>query len=367
MRSDVVDDERHRRPDAAPFTSMSPLFQPQRMATIRSPHHVNEMLWQAMPPHERNRLGEGIVRARKFEPVDRRGYQADPGDFGLSVALAQAGGTRISASAMRRGMVMTVMESMNANYTFGVRLRGSVSISGAGFSQDGTWGPGTGVLYREERGTRVATSNEHAGIAFELPYARIAAILEGQIERPVGSDFRFNPGLALQSEPGASVARVVAFIEQELSTDASLLASGRAGPAMEDMLISALLLAQPHSYSGLLEREAGAAAPYNVTRAIAFMRAHADESINLERLAAVAGCSVRSLQAAFRRWRGDTPMAELRRIRLELAHQELRAAYVKPTVAEVATKYGFSNLGRFSGQYRAAFGQSPSQTRRRQR
>ena len=351
--------------DAISLLSVSPLFQAQRTVAIRSPRHVNETLWQAMPLHERTSLGEALLRARRFEPADARRFQIEPDDFGFSVAIAAVGSTRISASVMRRGMAMTVLEPGLANYTFGMRLRGSVSVSGIGRSHEGSWGPGNATFYREQRGARIVTSDDHAGIAFELPYARIATILEQLIERPIGSNFRFAPALSLTTEPGRSVARVVAYIEQELSMGASLLSQGKLASTMEDLLIRTLLIAQPHGYSGIVAREAKPAAPFNVSRAEAFMHAHADEAIDLERLVTIAGGSVRSLQAAFRRWRGTSPMEELRRIRLDCAHRELRGADAAQSVSAISVKFGFSNLGRFTSLYRARFGQSPSETRRK--
>jgi transcriptional regulator GlxA family with amidase domain len=84
-------------------------------------------------------------------------------------------------------------------------------------------------------------------------------------------------------------------------------------------------------------------------------------SVTLAEAAAAAGCGVRSLQLAFRRHRGTTPMATWRRIRLEAA----RAALVHPdgaaSIAGIAAEHGFSNPGRFAKLFREAFGQLPTQ------
>lgn len=76
--------------------------------------------------------------------------------------------------------------------------------------------------------------------------------------------------------------------------------------------------------------------------------------------------SVRSLQEGFRRSLDTTPVAYLRRVRLEKARDELTAAEPGTTsVTEVATRWGFVHLGRFSSTYARAFGERPSETLRR--
>ncbi len=367
MKRDFGESGRLRAPaaDAGLLSSITPVFQPHRTTQIRSPYEVNETLWQAMPAEARRRVGDSMFRARTFEPADRREFKADPRSFGVTVAVVHFSGTRISASALRRSMAMNVAEPGVGSYTFGLRKRGTLSIAGSEGAGHGTWGVGTGVLYREREGMRVITSDNHAGLAFELPYARITAILQGLLERPVTRELVFKPSFSFETEPGASVARVVAYIEQELSIPGSLLATGSGAQAIEDLLIRTLLTAQGHNYSDWLQRAPGSGAPYHVQRVEEYMRMHAHEPLNLEQLAATAGCGLRSLQMAFRKYRGRTPLEALRRLRLEQAHREIMDRGAGQSIIEIATKYHFSNLGRFADQYRALFGYLPSQTPRR--
>jgi len=93
-------------------------------------------------------------------------------------------------------------------------------------------------------------------------------------------------------------------------------------------------------------------------------RKKAKEPLTLAEAAACAGCSVRALQLAFRRCRGMTPMAALRRIRLEAA---LTALTDGPTsICAIAAAYRFTNPGRFARLFKEVFGQSPSELRRPQ-
>jgi transcriptional regulator GlxA family with amidase domain len=60
-----------------------------------------------------------------------------------------------------------------------------------------------------------------------------------------------------------------------------------------------------------------------VRRVEDLFRRKMEAPVTLAEAAACAGCSVRALQLAFRRCRGMTPMAALRRIRLEAARAAL--------------------------------------------
>ncbi|MEV7554648.1 helix-turn-helix domain-containing protein [Amycolatopsis sp. NPDC089917] len=60
---------------------------------------------------------------------------------------------------------------------------------------------------------------------------------------------------------------------------------------------------------------------------------------------------------------GTTPMAYLRKARMDCAHRDLLAASPPhDTVAAIAARWGFSNPGRLAAAHRAAFGHPPSHT-----
>ncbi|HEU5036869.1 MAG TPA: helix-turn-helix domain-containing protein [Nocardioides sp.] len=76
--------------------------------------------------------------------------------------------------------------------------------------------------------------------------------------------------------------------------------------------------------------------------------------------------SMRSLQEGFARELGMPPMKYLQRVRPRRARDQVRrASSTQTTVASVATGLGLFHLGRFAAAYRLAFGESPSETLRR--
>jgi transcriptional regulator GlxA family with amidase domain len=105
--------------------------------------------------------------------------------------------------------------------------------------------------------------------------------------------------------------------------------------------------------------------PPILRNAIDFIQENADADIGLEDIAAAVNVSPRSVQYAFRRNLGATPLEYLRRVRLDRAHRDLKAADpANDTVTAIAGRWGFSHAGRFSLAYKAAFGTAPSQTLR---
>ncbi|MFJ8010925.1 helix-turn-helix transcriptional regulator [Streptomyces sp. NPDC096339] len=87
-------------------------------------------------------------------------------------------------------------------------------------------------------------------------------------------------------------------------------------------------------------------------------------------MARAADVSVQSLREGFRRHLNTTPLAYLRSVRLALVRRDLVAVAegrAPGNVTGVALRWGFTHLGRFTGYYRATYGETPSQTLRNAR
>ncbi|MFK3971616.1 helix-turn-helix domain-containing protein [Pseudomonas sp. NPDC087358] len=100
-----------------------------------------------------------------------------------------------------------------------------------------------------------------------------------------------------------------------------------------------------------------------VQRVFEMVSAFPTENFSVVQLADSAGTSFQQLRSAFNQCVGIAPSAWLRSRRLNLARQDLLSASAEQTnVAEVAMRYSFWHLGRFSETYRALFLEYPSQT-----
>ncbi|MCF2534011.1 AraC family transcriptional regulator [Yinghuangia soli] len=152
-------------------------------------------------------------------------------------------------------------------------------------------------------------------------------------------------------------------------TGSGLLArSPQATAHYEQVLIHALLTAQPHSLARpLAEQPPRAAGPSVLRRATAYCEENVAEPISVGDIATAARVSVRTLQAEFRRRLGMGPLRYLRELRLAGAHADLRAVAdgrAQGTVAEIANRWGFPQRRHFTTMYTRTYGRLPSETLR---
>jgi AraC-like DNA-binding protein len=100
--------------------------------------------------------------------------------------------------------------------------------------------------------------------------------------------------------------------------------------------------------------------------AVEFLHEHAAEPLTVSDVARAADLSVRALQESFQRTLDRTPMNYLREVRLRRVRNDLqRADPTAASVAQIAARWGFTHMGRFSGEYLRRFGEYPRHTLRR--
>jgi AraC-like DNA-binding protein/tetratricopeptide (TPR) repeat protein len=100
--------------------------------------------------------------------------------------------------------------------------------------------------------------------------------------------------------------------------------------------------------------------PYLLKRADRFISSHLGVRFTVAQLAAHCGVSWRTLDKLFSDFRGVTPVAHVRNVRLDQAHNVLAGTPV--SIAEVAAAFGFRSITTFALEYRKRFGVPPSQT-----
>ncbi len=180
-------------------------------------------------------------------------------------------------------------------------------------------------------------------------------------------DLRFESMAPVSPEMGRYFRDTVGHLRRILTGPDQLLRNPLVMRAALDLIATSALVTFPNTAMSVSYRPGpGPVAPAAVRRAVSFIEAHAGEPITAARIAEAARISARALQSGFRRHLGTTPMAYLRRVRLDRAHRDLQIADPSrgDTVASIARRWGYAGMSKFSADYRAAFGRPPSHTLR---
>jgi AraC-like DNA-binding protein len=183
---------------------------------------------------------------------------------------------------------------------------------------------------------------------------KLGAIIGASPERPI--EFEVDPEFA---HPAIlTLRRLIAHLARKMSSDRQEMPLV-ALVEIEQVLMVCFLLGNHHNYSPLLNGRLRTAAPRQVKKAEEYIEASWDQPLTVEALAAVSGASARSLFHAFKHYRGCSPMAFLRQVRLRRAWLLLNGD-PSVSVTDVAYACGFGNLGHFAKYFRSKYGEAPS-------
>ncbi|MBJ3809351.1 helix-turn-helix transcriptional regulator [Streptomyces flavofungini] len=178
--------------------------------------------------------------------------------------------------------------------------------------------------------------------------------------RPPVSSVRFDFALDLAKAKGRAVRLLVRSLLEQLDSGDPLFQRPELQRSQVRCLVTALLLAQPHSHTGELHDGPRPGYPRTLRAALAFIEANLTERISLDGIAAAAGCSPRTLSSAFRGRLGISPLSYVRDLRLDRIRADILAS--TDPVGTIAYRWGVSHLGRFARAYRDRFAELPSDT-----
>jgi AraC-like DNA-binding protein len=220
-----------------------------------------------------------------------------------------------------------------------------------------------GVLFGPADPFSVRWSPEAVQYAIKLPRRRpLEEHLAGLLHRPQMNAIQFALTFDQAAPAGRNLLAAVQFLRQELSRPGGLATSPLAREQLESFVMTQVLLAVPHDFSEALSRPTAPAQRTHVGRVVDLIESHPDAPLTVTDLTRAAGVGARALQIGFRETMGTTPLAYLRKVRLQRARDELQETAGARSVTDVAFRWGFSHLGRFAAQYRLEFGESPSDT-----
>jgi len=205
----------------------------------------------------------------------------------------------------------------------------------------------------------------HRYEALRLDWAIIARAAAALLEVPLTGPLQIETMLDISVQSGQLVSSLAQAMAVGMRDNGPLLRSPVAIANLTSALADTVLRAVPHRLSHLLEKKVHLIAPSHVRRAIDFMHANIGQPLTISVIAEAVGVSVRTLESGFRGFKETTPAAYLRTIRLRAARQDLRDPSNQQSVRDICLKWGFFHFGRFSAVYRASYGESPSDTRKR--
>lgn len=247
-----------------------------------------------------------------------------------------------------------------------IPLRGSAEIRCGAQQVDATPRLASLPSPTEPLSMRWADDSPHLIVRMARP--ALVARLESLLQAPAGRPLVFDLGVPLDQPALAPLVHFIDCLRHTLDAGNALQATQALAQHAEEYLLTSLLMSATHSHSRALAGDGRRSLlPRGVRKAQEYMQAHADQPLSLADVCREAGCSARTLQAAFRQHAGLGPMDFLRQLRLDRVRAELQAAKGTGVAAgsgvrDVAQKYGFLHLGHFAAQYRSRFGELPSET-----
>lgn len=180
-----------------------------------------------------------------------------------------------------------------------------------------------------------------------------------------GKDIEFDGCIDLSGPSGQEFLKLARMPFGAGGSTSAMFSHPSTAVLFEELLVNLLLTVFPHSRSADMRGSIPLTSVSTVKKCEEYLEAHAEEVVTIGAIAEAIGVSVRSLQRTFQKNTGTTPMRRLKEIRLDRARERLLGGNPEQGVTQIALQCGFSHLGAFSADYKARFGESPSDTLRK--
>jgi AraC-like DNA-binding protein len=229
------------------------------------------------------------------------------------------------------------------------------------------YSPGTAMLVSPTFNNLVRVQRGTAALNIILSGVELRRHLGALLGEPLKPPLEFAARMSLREGWGRSLARFARLALAELQRPCSILSEPTVAGSFREFVMTVLLLHQPHNYTEALRRLERPVRPRDVKRAVEYIEANLGAEIGLPEIVAACGVPGRTLIKHFRDFKATSPVRYLRTARYLRVREALSRAEPEQSVTEIALRWGFTHMGRFSVEYRKRFGESPSETLRRRK
>jgi len=315
-------------------------------------------IYSATNPAEAALYGRDLLGTHRIRPVDQTGGEFLATFHGVLIRDVTLGYIEFGTP------VVVEIQELTEDYLVIVPANGTSTITNRGVTVDAS--PVVAVVPAPGSPMTLAADGDAAHLIVRIARSalqvHLSRLIGRTLDRPLDFDLRFDISRGNASRWNFAVQ----MLHAELFDPQSLLLQGVGQGQLEEFVMSSLLYSLHSNYSDHLTSRTEP--PHRAVRAACdYVDRNLADPITVDDIAGAAGVSVRTIQNLFAQQLGQTPTSYLKNERLERARSDLADAPGNSglTVTDVAMRWGFRHLGRFSTVYRERFGETPSQTLRR--
>jgi len=221
------------------------------------------------------------------------------------------------------------------------------------------------AVFSSPVGHRTVSERGSARLTISVTRATMLGRLVMLLGDAPGGSLDFAPVMNLEARPGRRLLRHLQLALEEIEEPDDSQHSDSFLGMYEELIVTAMLLSQPHSFTKRLDHLERAGWPRGVRLALDYIETHLDRPVTLGELVAVSGVPGRTLLKHFKDHHGVSPLRYWRDRRFARVHQALQDTRDGASVTDIAMTWGFNHLGRFATEYARRFGESPRDTRQR--
>ena len=201
-------------------------------------------------------------------------------------------------------------------------------------------------------------------VVLQIEKQRLEQKLETYLGFAVKRRVRFDQWIDTETGAGAFLRATLLMVIDQLDRNPWHEINPLLSNEFAEALMATLLRSSFHNYRHLVGGISHGPLPPAIKSAMAFIRENLKEDMQINDLADAVGISPRAIQTMFKKYFRMTPVHYIRAMRLAEIRRELldMKKSDRRSLTELAQKWGFNHLGRFSAYYRKAYHENPSQT-----